>query len=402
MTKHCIRRLAPLLALSLAGLCLLPLAGHAATPDVAAVPDAAIRAAVDRAVRPLMARYDVPGMAVAVTVHGQPLFFNYGLASRAGAVPVSERTLFELGSISKTFTATLACQAQGLGKLSFGDHPSRYLPQLQGSAIDDATLLDLATYTAGGLPLQVPDGIADDAQMLAWLRAWQPEAAPGRQRRYSNVSIGLFGRIAARALEDDFGDALERQVFPALGLAHTRVHVPAGTMADYAWGYDKAGQPVRVQPDVFDAEAYGVKSSAADMIRFVQANLEPRALAAPIGRALACTHVGFYRVGEIVQGLGWEQLRGPLTLQRLLAANGDAMINAANPATRLVPPGAAPAGTLFDKTGSTRGFGGYVAFVPGQDIGIVMLANRNVPIPARTEAAYAILAALGAAPGAGR
>jgi beta-lactamase class C len=378
--------------LVLACLSLVPVASHAAALDADT-----LRAAVDRAVQPLMAQYGVPGMAVAVTRHGQTMFFNYGLASKAGNVPVSEHTLFELGSVSKTFTATLACRAQGEGKLSFGDHPSRHLPALKGSAIDGATLLDLATYSAGGLPQQVPDEVTNDTQMLGWLRAFDPEAAPGTVRKYSKVSIGLFGRITALALHTRFDEAMARQVFPALGLRHTHIHVPAEAMADYAWGYDKADQPVRVRPDVFDAETYGVKSSAADMVRYVQANIEPRRVASPLGRAIECTHVGFDRVGEIVQGLGWEQLRGPLTLERLLDANSARMIDESNPATRLTPPQPAPAGTLFDKTGSTRGFGAYVAFAPSQGIGIVMLANKNVPIPARVEAGYAILTALGAA-----
>ncbi|HEX8785256.1 MAG TPA: class C beta-lactamase [Telluria sp.] len=392
------RILSRILSLPLACLCLAPVPGQTAD-------QADLRIAVDHAIRPLMARYDIAGMAVAVTVRGQTRFFNYGLASKQDARPVSEHTLFELGSVSKTFTATLACQAEGLGKLSFNDHPGRYLPALKGSAIDQATLLDLGAYAAGGLPLQVPDEVKNDAQMLAWLRAFKPEAAPGVVRRYSNVSLGLFGQVTALALHEDFSDAVQRQVFPALGLKQTWVHVPAAAMADYAWGYDKAGQPVRVHPDVFDAETYGVKTSAADMIRFVQANIDPHQFPAPTARALDCTHVGYFKVGEIVQGLGWEQLRGPLTLPRLLAANSDGMINASNPATRLTPPQPGAAGTLFDKTGSTRGFGAYVAFVPAQGIGIVMLANKNVPIPARIEAAYAILTALaapGQAPGAAR
>jgi beta-lactamase class C len=67
-----------------------------------------IRAVVDAAIRPLLTEYDVPGMAVAVTVDGKVSFFNYGVASREDETPINEETLFEIGSVSKTLTGTLA------------------------------------------------------------------------------------------------------------------------------------------------------------------------------------------------------------------------------------------------------------------------------------------------------
>jgi beta-lactamase class C len=352
---------------------------------------AAVREAVDRAVRPLMAQHDVPGMAVAVSVDGQAMFFNYGMASKEKRIPVSENTLFELGSVSKIFTATLACYARAQGKLSFDDHPGKYIPQLKGSAIDRVSLLELGTYTAGGLPLQMPDEVTDDAQMLAYFREWTPHAAPGAQRRYSNPSIGLFGHVTALALHSGFAEAAEGRLFPALGLMHSHVRVPAVAMADYAWGYNSANRPVRVNPGVFDAEAYGVKSSAADMIRFVEENIDPSGLPEPIRQAVECTHTGYFQIGDTVQGLGWEQYRAPVSLARLLAGNADKMSRESNPATRLQPPQAPARGTLFNKTGATGGFGTYVLFVPEYRVGIVILANKNYPIPARVRAAHAIL-----------
>jgi hypothetical protein len=68
------------------------------------------------------------------------------------------------------------------------------------SPIDRASLLELDTYTPGGLPQQFPDEVETDAQMIAYFRAWRPDAAPGTQRRYSNPSLGLFGHATARAL----------------------------------------------------------------------------------------------------------------------------------------------------------------------------------------------------------
>jgi len=355
-----------------------------------AVEATAVKAIVDRAVQPVLAQYGVPGMAVGVTIDGQAMFFSYGLASQNPARPVTEHTLFELGSISKTFTATLATWAEVRGKLSLDDHPGKYLPVLKGSALDRATLRELGAYTAAGLPLQVPDEIDNDARMLAWLRAWQPAAAPGTERRYSNPSIGLLGRATAVALQSDFGDTLERELFPAFGLRHTYVRVPAAAMADYAWGHNAQGQPVRVRPAVFEAESYGVKSSATDMVRYLQANIEPARLDPALRRAVEGTQVGFHEVGGMVQGLGWEQYRAPLSLQRLLDGNGADISQKANPVKPLVS-APAPAGTLFNKTGSTSGFGAYAAFIPQRRIGIVLLANKNLPIPARVTAAYAIL-----------
>jgi beta-lactamase class C len=352
---------------------------------------ASLRAAVDAAIRPLMAEHDVPGMAVAVTVDGKTTYFNYGVASRENNMPVSEATLFELGSISKVFTATLATYAQVLGKLDLDAHPGAYMPQLKGRALDKATVLNLGTYSAGDLPLQFPEEIETDAQMVRYFQQWKPDAAPGVQRRYSNPSLGLFGHVTALALKSDFADAIETQLLPQLGLHASYVRVPAAAMPTYAWGYNRTNKPVRVNPGMFAAEAYGIKSTAADMIRFLQANIDPAGLAAPMRRAVAGTHTGYFQVGGMVQGLGWEQYAYPVTLDGLLAGNSSTVISEPNAAKRLTPPRIPAGPTLFNKTGSTGGFGAYVAFVPEKKIGVVLLANKNYPIPARVKAAFAIL-----------
>lgn len=350
-----------------------------------------LQTAVDQAIQPVMKEYDVPGIAVAVTVNGKTSFFNYGLASRERNTPVSENTLFELGSISKTFTATLAAYAVVEGKLSLDDHPSRYLPQLKGSPVDKATLLNFGTYTAGGFPLQFPDEVKSDEQgMLAYFGNWKPKAAPGKLREYSNSSLGLFGHLTALALKEDFADAMQQHVLSPLGLKSTYMRVPESAMPNYAWGYDK-DKPVRMQPDLFWEQTYGIRSTSADMIRYVQANIEPGKLDAPLRAAVASTHIGYFRTGLMTQGLGWEQFAYPTSLEQLQEGNSTDMLREGNATTRIKPQ--AESG-LYDKTGSTRGFGAYVLFVPEKKIGVVILANRSYPIPARVKAAHAILTQL--------
>lgn len=372
------------LALALIAACCTPFASGADDDS------ARLRAIVDDAIRPVMAEHRVPGMAVAVTVDGKAHFFNYGLASIEDKTPVSEATLFELGSVSKTLTATLASYAQASGKLALDAHPSAYMSQLKGSPIDKASVLELGTYTAGGLPLQFPEELKDE-QMADYFRQWIPQAAPGTQRRYSNPSLGLFGHVTALALKRDFADAMEQQLFPQLGLSSSYLRVPSGAMAKQAWGYDEKNQARRMDPGVMATQAYGVRSTSADMIRFMQVNIAPSQLDEPARRAVQGTHVGYFQVGPMVQGLGWEQYPWPVSLQQLQAGNARTMVMEANPATRIGAPKAPSAPTLFNKTGSTGGFGNYVAFVPAKKIGVVLLANKNYPVPARIKAAHAIL-----------
>ncbi|HVY59156.1 MAG TPA: class C beta-lactamase [Xanthobacteraceae bacterium] len=362
-----------------------------AIPAQAAGRDAEITAVVGRTFRPLLDAYDVPGIAVAVMADGKSYFFGYGVASKDSKTPVTKDTLFEIGSVSKAFTATLVSYARTIGAISLDDHPGKYMPQLRHTAIDKASLLNLGTYTAGGLPLQVPDGVTNDAEMLTYFRTWKPSAPPGAQRRYSNPSIGLLGYIAGLAMNGNFADLIETQLLPKLGLSHSYIRVPQAEMSNYAWGYDKSNKPTRVRPGVLDAEAYGIKSTAADMIRFVEANIRPETVEPPLRRAIDGTHVGYFKIGEMMQGLGWEQYPYPITLDRLLAGNSGKMSLQANAARELIPPQTPSRPTLFNKTGSTNGFGAYVAFVPEKKIGIVMLANKNFPIPARVTAAYAVL-----------
>ncbi|EMM7743093.1 PDC family class C beta-lactamase [Pseudomonas aeruginosa] len=368
----------------------------ATTPAIAGeAPADRLKALVDAAVQPVMKANDIPGLAVAISLKGEPHYFSYGLASKEDGRRVTPETLFEIGSVSKTFTATLAGYALAQDKMRLADRASQHWPALQGSRFDGISLLDLATYTAGGLPLQFPDSVQkDQAQIRDYYRQWQPTYAPGSQRRYSNPSIGLFGYLAARSLGQPFERLMEQQVFPALGLEQTHLDVPEAALAQYAQGYGKDDRPLRVGPGPLDAEGYGVKTSAADLLRFVDANLHPERLDRPWAQALDATHRGYYKVGDMTQGLGWEAYDWPISLKRLQAGNSTPMALQPHRIARLPAPQALEGQRLLNKTGSTNGFGAYVAFVPGRDLGLVILANRNYPNAERVKIAYAILSGL--------
>nr|WP_238913602.1 class C beta-lactamase [Achromobacter insolitus] len=349
---------------------------------------------IDEAVQAVMREHDIPGMSVAVTQDGTQRFYNYGVASKETGKPAGSDTLYEVGSISKTYTATLAAYAQARGRLALGDSPAKSLPELAGSDFAKLSLINLGTHTTGGFPLQVPDAIKNQAQLMAYLKNWKPEHPAGTYRTYANPSIGMLGVVAAKSLNQPFKAAMERDLFPKLGLTSTYIDVPAARMADYAQGYNKQNAPVRVNPGVLADEAYGVKTSARDLIRFVDANMGLNVTNAELRDAIGQTHVGYYQLGDMVQDLAWEQLRYPATLDALLTANAGNYNSQSQPVAALNPPLPPQQAVWINKTGSTNGFGGYVAFVPSKRLGIVILANRNYPNEARVRLAYRILGEL--------
>lgn len=352
-----------------------------------------IKSVVDQAVRTLMAKNSIPGMAVGVSVAGTIYVYSYGVASLETRQPVTRYTLFEIGSVSKTFTATLASYAQVSGYLSLQDKTGKYLPSLRGSPFGEVSLLNLGTHTPGGLPLQVPENIRNEEQLLHYFKAWQPAYTPGTYRTYANPGIGTLGWITAKSMKQDFSALIEQKLFPALGMKNSYIDVPAAKVADYAQGYSKTGVPIRMRDGVLSAEAYGVKSTAADLLRFVDANMHAISLDKKLQRAIDETHTGYFRVGPMIQDLIWEQYPYPVALPTLLEGNGPSMLDAM-PATEIKPHLAPRADVWINKTGSTNGFGAYVAFVPGKRLGIVMLANKNTPLGERANVAYQIMSQL--------
>ena len=275
----------------------------------------AVKSAVDKAIQPVMEKYEIPGMAVGITVGGKDYVLDYGVASTKTRKPVTDSTLFEIGSVSKTFTATLASRAQVSGQLSLSDKTSKYLPSLQGSKFGEVSLLNLGTHTPGGLPLQVPENVTNNDQLT-----------------------------------------------------------------DYAQGYTEKDEPIRMATAVLSSEAYGVKTTATDMIHFVEANMGMIKLNVELQRAITDTHTGYFKAGVMTQDLVWEQYAYPVDLKTLLEGNSYQMILEATPVTQITPPMEPRKDVLINKTGSTNGFGAYVAFVPEKQMGIIILANKNYPI----------------------
>jgi beta-lactamase class C len=362
------------------------------------------------AIQPMMEKNQIPGVAVGLVLQDQTYVFNYGIASIEAQRRVGDDTIFEIGSVSKTFTATLAAYAEASGKLQLSDMVESYLPELADTDFGRLQLYHLGTHTTGGLPLQLPDEIQNEEQLMRYFRAWKPPYKTGAIRTYANPGIGALGLIAAKSMGQDFSAAVNHEIFQALGLKNTYLSVPAEKLNSYAFGYTKDETPARVSSAMLSNEAYGVKTTAQDLIRFLKANMGMLQLDSTLQAALDNTRKGYFKVGhmtqdmtqeqtqkmtqKMTQDLIWEEYALPVDLSVLQTGNSAALIYNPVPVVAQVPPPPPRLDVWVNKTGSTNGFGAYVAFVPSKRFGIVVLANKNYPNEERVEIAYRIFEAL--------
>lgn len=350
-----------------------------------------IKTAVNQSFKPIMEKYGVPGMAIGVIYKGKNHEQYYGIQSNINNKKVDRQTIFELGSVSKIFTATAGAYAKTQGKLSFNDHPSQHWPALKNSEIDKVSLLELATYTSGNLPLQFPDSVKTDEQILEYFQSWHIKNPPGKYRQYSNPSIGLFGELTARSMKVPFPSLLEQIIFPKLNLKHTYVNVPKEQREHYAFGHDQENNHIRVNPGPLDAQAYGVKSTLPDMLSFLNSNLDVDKNSSDIKNAILETHKGYFKLENMTQALGWEIFSYPTTLEVLQESNSERVVMQSNSVVKATTQ---PKSKVFHKTGSTNGFGTYVFFIPEKGFGLVMLMNKRIPNEERIKAAYNVFNAV--------
>ncbi len=340
--------------------------------------------------QPVIKEYDIPGLAVGVSIKGKHFLYTHGHANRETGENVTADTIFELGSISKLFNVTLFALAVQQNKLDHKAPVSDLIPTLKNGTFDRITLTDLATHTTSGLPLQVPSELHNEAELMTWLQNWKPSYT-SPMRSYSNISIGLLGYITAKTMDMNYATAAENILFPMLGLSSTFVNVPTAKQSHYAYGYSRnENKPIRVSQGVFSDEAYGVKSTANDMLQFLDVSLG-KTDNAVLQAAVKMTQTGYTKTEFYTQDMLWEQYPLPLKLDLLLDGNSAKMVMESQSVDIINPPLTPQRNSFLNKTGSTNGFGGYVALLPSEEIGVVVLANRNYPNEERVKATYKLL-----------
>jgi len=212
------------------------------------------------------------GVSIAVYADGRTYYFNYGTVKRGTSMAPTDSTIYELGSVTKTFTSYLLAQAITKGRLHLQDDIRKYLdgpyPNLayQGHPI---TIENLANHTAG-LPkflprldqTQTPDQILatypdiSGAQLLSELSRFTPDTLPGTRFIYSNADAQLIGLILEKVDGRPYAELLRHYITGPLGMTDTRLTVPDKDTGRIAVGY--------------------IKSTTADMVKYMQFCLDEK------------------------------------------------------------------------------------------------------------------------------
>lgn len=241
-------------------------------------------------------------------------------AGPAGGEPFDGDTLFEIGSISKVFTALLLADMANKGEVALDDPAENYLPE--GATMPERdgkkiTLADLSTHTSGlpRLPYNMPfadpaDPYADytDAMMLEFLAGYELPRDIGERWEYSNLGVGLLGYLLGRAAGSDFETLLRERITGPLGMKDTAITLTAEQQARFAPGHDMYLQPAKPWHIPALAGAGAIRSTANDMLKFAAAVLNA---GSPLGAAMTKTLAVRRETGEArsEQALGWQVAR---------------------------------------------------------------------------------------------
>ena len=304
------------------------------------------------------------GVALGVWRQGETWTFARGRLGAQGTAPPRPDTIFEIGSVTKVFTATVLADMVEEGLVALADPVQRYLPDdvrlpVRGRPI---TLADLATQTSG-LP-RLPRGLirqslrqrhdpyarfgADLERAIAGARL---KGEPGEKIRYSNFGFGLLGHVLAGRSGRTFERLVQERICEPLGLPDTRITIPPEQRARFADGHNRRGRKVPHWELPALAGAGALRSTVADLVGFLE--LQFRQPGTRLERAAQSTHEPRAHRGPLVQCLGWVEL--PLR-------GCDRRVHWHN--------------------GGTGGFRSFVGFVKESETGVVVLSNSSRSVDA--------------------
>ena len=289
------------------------------------------------------------GLSIGTYKDGKIDFYNFGVCSDENAVLPSEQSIYEIGSITKTFTTTVLAQMVIEGKVQYEDPVSKYLPKeiVSWSPNVSITLEELATHSSS-LP-RMPNNFLKSAflnpnnpykdyavkDMFAYLKDFKPTPKSERKVAYSNLGMGLLGHILANVDSLSYEEMITKRIFEPLEMNDSRIEIAEGSLIQ---GHNGSGNPTSQWDLPTLAGAGAIRSNTSDMMKYLVANINEQA-------AYVLTHAPRKDFTDFQKiGLAW-----------ISQQNGDLAFTWHN--------------------GGTGGFRTFTGFSKEKKVGVVVLAN---------------------------
>jgi len=250
-----------------------------------------------------------------IDAHG-PQYYSFGTKT-IGGVPVDEHTIYEIGSVSKTFTATLLADNIIKGKMKADDPVSQYLPAsvhvpVYSGGGNPITLGNLSDHTSGlprmptnFAPADPNNPFADYTieRMYDFLSSYSLTRQVGAEFEYSNLAVGLLGHIQALAAGKSYEEILAQVITDPLKMKETGITLSDKMKSNLARGYSM-GEEVE-NWDLGALQGAGaIRSSVHDMLIYISANMG--LTKSSLDAAMALAHTPRHdKAGGSFTGLGW-------------------------------------------------------------------------------------------------
>ena len=259
------------------------------------------------------------GVSAAVYYQGKDHYYNYGETVKDSHQLPNAQTMYELGSITKTFTATILAQAVNDGLVTLDDHITKFLPDSVASNpyLRPITLKQLANHTSG-LP-RMPDNIDatvtdlgqpyenyDDAHLFAYLKNYKATRGAGVTYEYSNLGAGLLGVILEYIYHHPYENLVQQYITLPLQLTQTKINRYLYDARFVAQGYDAAGNKAAIWKQNSTKGAGALLSSTFDMLKYGKQQLA--IFNGPVLKDFTLTHQSTFDDGINRVGLGWHYL----------------------------------------------------------------------------------------------
>jgi CubicO group peptidase (beta-lactamase class C family) len=314
----------------------------------------AIDKKVDSVARTYIQKANTVGLCIGVIDHGNIGTYSYGETVKGnGKIPNSDN-FFELGSITKTFTAILLAWYVNEGKVKLRDPIRKYLPDSVAAnpALASISLLELCNHTSG--LDRLPDNLIPNATdplnpykdyskelLYEYLKTCTLKSQPGTQYAYSNLGVGLLGTILETVSQMPYEEMVTEIICKPLGMFSTVQFLSPTLLPRFAQVYNAGG--VATQAWNFDvlAPCGALRSTLNDMLLYAKANLHPGN--DKLGKAIELTHhITFAK--DVKIGMAWH----------IITVNGIDYIF---------------------HNGGTNGSSSFLAFNSAKNIAVIVLSN---------------------------